>query len=124
MNCCASFSPVPWPAIWRKAAASSAKPVRTNFCGSSNTSGTWARAPRHRALESDMIIELAHTLRLDADARPRAIIGVVAKGHDRVEPVVAAGEFDDHQDASFLGRRSRVGLGPERRAAKIAGSPK
>src|SRR6266576_3581037 len=79
---------------------------------------------RHRGLEADMIIELAHALRLDADARACAIIGVVAKGHDRVEPVVAAGKFNDHQDASFLRRRSRSGLGPERRAGEIAGGPK
>src|SRR5262249_38400041 len=76
--------------------------------------------PRHGRLQAEMLIELAQPLRLEADARPRAVVGVIAIGHDRVEPVIAAGKLDHHQDAALL--RCGGGLRPERRALEVAGS--
>src|SRR5262249_9065825 len=75
--------------------------------------------PGHGRLEAEMLIELAQPLRLDADARSGAVIGVISIGHDRVEPVIAAGKLNHHQDAALLGRGR--GLRPERRALEIAG---
>src|SRR5262245_64581312 len=75
--------------------------------------------PRHGRLQAEMLIELAQPLRLEADARPRAIVGIIAIGHDRVEPVIAAGKLDHDQDAALLRRGG--GLRPERRALEIAG---
>ena len=56
----------------------------------------------HGVLQAEMIIELAHARRLDADARPGAIIGVVAVGHDGVEAVIAPRKLDHHQDAVVI----------------------
>ena len=64
--------------------------------------------PRHGRLKAEMLIDLAQAFLPDADARPGAVVGVIAIGHDRVEAVVAAGQFDHHQDATVL-RRLRGG---------------
>src|SRR6266568_2267321 len=79
-----------------------------------------ALEPRHGRLKAEMLIELAQPFLPDADAGPGAVVGVIAIGHDRVEPVVAAGELDHHQDAAVLRRLRRGRLRPERRALEIA----
>jgi hypothetical protein len=77
---------------------------------------------RHRVLEAEMIVELAQLVGTDADLRPRLVIGVVAIGHHRVEPVIAAGQFDDDEDAAGLWRRCRGGLRKERRTSEARGA--
>jgi hypothetical protein len=64
----------------------------------------------HVRLEAEMIVELAQLVGPDADLRTRPVIGVVAIGHHGVEPVIAAGELDDDQDAAGLRRGRRTGL--------------
>jgi hypothetical protein len=76
---------------------------------------------RHGRLKAEMLIEPAQPFLLDADAGSGGVVSVIAIGHDRVEAVVAAGQFDDDQDAAVL-RGGR--LRPERRALEIAGCAK
>src|SRR5262249_7156265 len=57
--------------------------------------------------------------RLDADTRPRAIVRIVAVGHDGVEAVIAAGQFDHDQDTILLCAQ-RCGLSPGWRAGECA----
>src|SRR3954454_4219195 len=75
---------------------------------------------RHGRLQAEMLVELAQPLLLDANARPGVVVGVVAIGHDRVEPVIAAGELNHHQDATVLCPLRSGGLRPERRTLEIA----
>jgi hypothetical protein len=79
-----------------------------------------ALEPRHGRLKAEMLIDLAQAFLPDADAGPRAVVGVIAIGHDRIEAVVAAGQFDHHQDATVLCRLRGGRLRPERRALEIA----
>ena len=79
-----------------------------------------ALEPGHGRLKAEMLVELSQPLLLDANARSGLVVGVVAIGHDRVEPIVAAGQFDDHQDAALLRGWCGRCLRPERRALEIA----
>ncbi len=45
-----------------------------------------------------MIVDTPQLLGPQAQFGPMAIIGVVAKRHERVEPIVAAGKFQHHQN--------------------------
>src|SRR5262252_9725306 len=66
---------------------------------------------RHGVLEAEMIVELAQPRRLDADAWPCTVVGVIPVGHHGVEAVITAGEFKHHQDTVLL-RSERCRLGP------------
>jgi hypothetical protein len=52
----------------------------------------------HAAAEAEVLVDFAELLWLDADGGAVAVIGVVAVRHERVEPIVAAGEFQHHED--------------------------
>ncbi len=62
----------------------------------------------HRLLEAELVVDLKQFVFAQAKLGTRVVIGVVAKRHDRVEPVIAARELDDNQDAII---RSRLLLG-------------
>ena len=75
----------------------------------------------HAAAETEMIVDRQQFLLRDPDRRPMPVIGVVAVGHERVEPVVAAGklEHDENPAVGFgLGRESGSRLREERRCAQ------
>src|SRR5215467_14493680 len=74
---------------------------------------------RHAVLEAEMIVELAQARRLDADPWACAVVCVIPVRHNGVETVIAAGQFDHHQDTVLL-RGACSGLSPGRSASKRA----
>ena len=72
-----------------------------------------ALEPRHPRAEGEVVVDRAELRPPEPDRRPVAVVGVVAVGHERVEPVVAAGELK-HQQDPVVGRglRGEGGGGP------------
>ena len=52
----------------------------------------------HPRVEAAVVVELEHFLLAKRERRPRLVVEVVTIGGDRVESVVAAGQFDDDED--------------------------
>ena len=67
-------------------------------------------------MEAEAVGDLDDLALGDPELRPRAVVRGVAKGHDRVQSVVAAGQLDDHEDAvrMFLDAGALQRLGRER----------
>ena len=53
----------------------------------------------HRGMKAEPLGGLEHVAILDPEIRPGAVIRRVAVRHDRVQPVVAAGQLDDDENA-------------------------
>src|SRR6476660_3421002 len=75
-----------------------------------------ALEPDHRRMKSESVADLDHLALRNAQMGPRAVIRRVAVRYDRVEAVVAAGQFDDDEDALgvFLDARALERLRDER----------
>src|SRR5438552_7257592 len=70
----------------------------------------------HRGMKTEPLGRFEHIAILDPELGPGAVIGRVGVRNDRIQPVVAAGQFDDDQDALgvLLDARSFERLGRER----------
>ena len=55
--------------------------------------------PDHRGMKAEAVGGLEHVAILDPEIRPGAVVGRVGVRNDRIQPVVAAGQLDDDQDA-------------------------
>jgi hypothetical protein len=64
----------------------------------------------HRRVQPDAVIQPEDLLRLDPERRPVPVIDVVGVRDHGVEAIVAAAQFDDHED-----RQVGAGLGGHRR---------
>ena len=53
----------------------------------------------HRRMKAEAVGGLEHVALLDPELRPGAVVGRIAVRHDRVQPVVAAGQLDDDENA-------------------------
>ena len=53
----------------------------------------------HRGMKAEPLGGFEHVAILDPEIRPGAVIGRVGVRDDRIQPVVAAGQLDDDQDA-------------------------
>ncbi len=61
----------------------------------------------HRLVQAEVGVDFEEVAFLQADRRAMLVIGGVAVGHDRVQPVVAAEPLEHHQDAAGGRRRRR-----------------
>ena len=65
---------------------------------------------------------LEHVAIRDAELRPGAVVGRIAVRHDSIQPVVAAGQLDDDQDALGVLLDARALRAPAPRAPPTCGS--
>src|SRR5688572_6599108 len=61
--------------------------------------------PAHRFVPAELGVDLQQIAFLDADGRPMLVVHRVAVRHYRVQSVVTAEPFEDHEDFARLRRR-------------------
>ena len=66
----------------------------------------------HSRVESVLVVDLAQLGRAYADLGPQPVVGVVRIGHQRVEAIISAGQFQHHQNTfGHVARRMRFEQG-------------
>ncbi len=70
------------------------------------------REARAGGIESEMIVRLEHFVLCYGDRRAEVIIPVILERHEGIEAVIAASEFDEHQNGGVLVRGVFTG-GPD-----------